>query len=271
MNEAVLEPWTYWTEPERVDVSGVPTAYRRKGSGEPLLYLHGAGLTRRWLPLYEELSQSFDVIVPEHLGFGDTPMPEWLSSFDDMVLHYAELLDQLAVGPAHVVGHSLGGWIAAEFACFYPERVRSLTLITPIGLRGALKADVFRLSPEDASEVLFNGQPERYAEYLEGGDQVDNIVHDYGERITMARLMWNPRYSIKLERRLQRVGAPATIVLPDDDRLINHDVAARYAEHLPNGEIVTVSGDDAPTGHLLIVQEPRKVADVVADTAAKAE
>src|SRR5437899_1249625 len=105
-------------------------------------------MTRRWLPLYEALSRYGDVVVPEHPGFGETPLPDWLDGFDDLVLHYAELADLLELGRFHLVGYSFGGWIAAELAAFYPERLRSLTLIAPLGLRvqGHTPADLFRMS-----------------------------------------------------------------------------------------------------------------------------
>src|SRR5207253_2649981 len=129
--EAAERNWPYYTEPEWVEVRGLRTALRRKGVGEPVVYLHGAGLTRRWLPLYERLAERVDLLVPEHPGFGDTPSPEWLDGFDDLVLHYDELFDLLGLERVHLVGHSLGGWIAADLAVFYPRRVKSLTLITP--------------------------------------------------------------------------------------------------------------------------------------------
>ena len=52
-------------------------------------------------------------------------MPDWLDGFDDLVIHYDELLDALGLEQVHVVGYSLGGWIAAEFAVFYPQRLRA--------------------------------------------------------------------------------------------------------------------------------------------------
>src|SRR5262245_10464043 len=79
--------WAHWSEPAWIEGDGdLRTAYRRKGTGDALVYFHGAGLTRMWLPLYEELSGSFDTIVPEHPGFGDTELPDWLFAFDDLVL-----------------------------------------------------------------------------------------------------------------------------------------------------------------------------------------
>ena len=131
----VPKPRNYYTQPQFIDVNGLNTAYRRKGSGEPVLFLHGAGSTRMWLPMYEQFSKSVDFIAPEHPGFGETPRPDWLQNFNDLVIHYDQFLAELGIVDFHLVGWSLGGWTAAEFASYYPRRLKSLTLIVPIGLR----------------------------------------------------------------------------------------------------------------------------------------
>src|SRR5947199_8129936 len=130
------KPWSpHCTEPDVVDVKGLPVAYRRKGTGPPTLFLHGAGGTRMWLPFYERLSESVDFVAPEHPGFGDTPTPDWLEGFDDLVIHYRALLEALQLDRVHLIGLSIGGWIAADFTIFHPGRVKSLPLIPTAGLR----------------------------------------------------------------------------------------------------------------------------------------
>ena len=147
-------------EATTLDVAGTPVAVRRKGTGRPLLFLHGAGFTGQWLRFHEALAQGADVIAPEHVGFGGTPLQDWLDGFDDLVLHYDDLRATLGLDePFDLVGYSLGGWIAAAYATFYPEKLRSLTLITPAGFplegdsvrrplphvpRGALRDDLQR-------------------------------------------------------------------------------------------------------------------------------
>ncbi|HWI21119.1 MAG TPA: alpha/beta fold hydrolase, partial [Baekduia sp.] len=120
-----------YTAPDFVDVDGIRTAYRRKGEGERVLFLHGDGFTAMWLPFFEELAQRTDLVVPEHPGTGETPLTEEIQSFDDLVLHYDTFLETLDLEPVHLVGHGLGGWLAADLAVFYPRRFKSLTLVTP--------------------------------------------------------------------------------------------------------------------------------------------
>jgi len=146
-------------EARMVDVAGVPVALRRRGRGRPLLFLHGAGFTGRWLRFHEALAQHADVIAPEHPGFGATPAQDWVDGFDDLVLHYDALRRTLGMdAPFDLVGYSLGGWIAARYATWFPERLRSLVLIVPAGLRvpgKAPAADMFLMGPEQLVTTLF--------------------------------------------------------------------------------------------------------------------
>ena len=220
-----------------------------------------AGFTRMWLPLYERLSQSVDLIAPEHPGFGETEMPEWLDGFDDLVIHYDSLLDALGLDRVHVVGYSLGGWIAAELAVFHPRRLASLTLITPIGLRipGKPIGDLFAMDPEVVRhDDLQRSRPTpRRSRPTSRASTRSSTSSGRWRRV--ARLAWNPRYDPKLERRLARVTCPALVVRAEHDRLVPDEIAERYAELIAGARIETVPG----TGHALIVEQPEKTADVI--------
>jgi len=258
--QAVPRPPNFYTEPEWIDVGGLRVAYRRKGSGAPTLFLHGAGFTRQWWPFHEALSQSVDVIAPEHPGYGETELPDWLDGFDDMVIHYDQLLDELGLDRVHLVGYSLGGWIAAEFASFFPKRLDSLTLITPAGLRilGKPIPNPVAMPPEEFFGLIYNDTT-NMAQYLPDFESLDEIVHLYGEGTTLARLAWSPQYNLKLERRLERVTCPSLVVRAEHDRLIPDEMAERYAELLQNSRIETVSG----TGHAIAHEQPEKTAAVI--------
>jgi len=265
MAEATATAAAHYTEPDVVDVRGLEVAYRRKGSGPPTVFLHGAGGTRMWLPFYERMSGSVDFVAPEHPGFGDTPAVEWLEGFDDLVLHYRDVFDALELDRIHLIGFSLGGWIAANLAIFYPERLRSLTLVAPAGLRmpEAPMTDFLRMPPEQIPDILFNGRTEDYLEFLPDPHDIDAAIRGYGEASTFARLAWNPRYDYRLDRRLPNVDLPALVIEPDEDRLIPNAHCARWAELLPNALLERVAGDRNPTGHGVLMQEPDKAAALI--------
>ncbi len=123
----------------------------RKGQGAPVLFLHGAGgLT--WTPLLERLSIKFDVMATEHPGFGGTEMPGWMASVGDLAFFYLDVLDALNLPALHLIGHSLGGWTAAELAIRNTRRLRTLTLLAPAGVQGPTPfGAIFDWSPEETA------------------------------------------------------------------------------------------------------------------------
>ncbi|HTX07387.1 MAG TPA: alpha/beta hydrolase [Solirubrobacteraceae bacterium] len=246
----------------RIDVRGLEVAYRRRGEGPPLLYMHGLGLSQRWLALYERLSRGCDVVVPDHPGFGDSAPAAWMRDFDDLVLHYAELADLLGLGAFHLVGHSFGGWVAAEFASFYPERVTSLTLVTPLGLRvpGEAPADLFRMGTEARLELMFNGRAEAFFGRGTDEERLERLLQDYADLTAFGRFAWNPRYDIRLDRRLGRIMSPALVIGAEEDRVLPASHIARYAELLPNARVAVVGERGTPTGHAVVAEEPEAVA-----------
>jgi pimeloyl-ACP methyl ester carboxylesterase len=113
----------------------VTLAFTRLGSGPPLVLLHALGSSRRvWEPVIPALSEHFDVVAVDLPGFGDSaPLPpEREPSPEVLASTVAGLLDDLGVGSAHVVGNSLGGWVALELAEL--RQAASVTLLSPAGL-----------------------------------------------------------------------------------------------------------------------------------------
>jgi pimeloyl-ACP methyl ester carboxylesterase len=188
-------------------------------------------------------------------------MPEWLDGFDDLVLHYDEFLDALGVKQVHLVGYSLGGWIAAEFAVIYQAWLKSLTLITPAGLRilGRPIENLYAMPPERLWGLVFN-DPAGAAHLMPDFEDLDEVVHQFGEATALARLAWNPQYDLKLERRLERVRCPTLIVRAEHDRLVPDEMAERYAELIPGARIETIPG----SGHGLVIEQAEETADLIA-------
>lgn len=123
------------TSVRTVTIHGYERAYRMAGSGPALLLLHGIGdSSEAWLPLMDELAARFTVIAPDLLGHGHSAKPR----ADYSVAAYAngmrDLLDVLDVDSATVVGHSLGGGVAAQFGYQYPERCERLVLVASGGV-----------------------------------------------------------------------------------------------------------------------------------------
>jgi len=247
---------------EMIEVAGTPVALRRKGEGAPLLFLHGAGFTGLWTAFLEELSSEAEVWAPDHIGFGATPAQDWMTGVDDLVLHYEDLRRTAGWDCVDVVGYSLGGWIAAAYATIYPERVRRLALLTPVGLRvpGRPIADVMMMTPQTLYGTIFN-DPTNIPQVAPDPTNLDVIVHVYEEMTTLARLLWNPRHDPKLPRRLRRIASPTLIVGAEDDRLVPNEMCDLYASLIAGARVERVPG----TGHALIIEQPESCARLVLD------
>ena len=110
------------------------TSMQWGGSGEPLLFLHGAGGPMVGAPFLEELAQVFTVYAPAHPGFGSGTGIEHIDDVIDFALYYHDFLDELQIDSPHIMGHSLGGMLAAEIAALAPYRINRLVLVCPAGL-----------------------------------------------------------------------------------------------------------------------------------------
>ncbi|MFT8246955.1 alpha/beta fold hydrolase [Roseomonas sp. BN140053] len=228
----------------------------RGGEGPPLLFLHGATGGAEWLPALEELSARFDVIAPEHPGFGGKDAPSWLDTVNDMAYFYLDVLAALELRGVHLVGASLGGWIAAELAVRNTSRLASLTLAGAAGLHvpGVPQVDIFRSSDEQRIRDLFHDQSlaDRMVERELRPELEDALLRD---RQTAARLMWQPRsYDPHLHKWLHRVDVPTLLVWGEQDRLFPPAHAEAYRALIP-GSRATVLPE---CGHLPPVEKPRE-------------
>jgi pimeloyl-ACP methyl ester carboxylesterase len=238
----------------------------RGGTGEPVLFLHAAGGAGTWLPIHEMLAaRGFEVIAPDHPGFGKSDEFPEVEAIDDLVFHYLDVLDALGLDRPHVVGASFGGWIAAELALYAPQRVASLTLLSAAGLRLPEHpvTDLFLLPPDRVVATVFHNPPPTAPAPPPGTPpDLDAIIAAYRDATSLARFCWVPFMSDpKLERRLRRVTAPTLVVAPSDDRLIPAEHARRYAARIPGAAYAEVPD----CGHAMYFEKPAEFASSVSE------
>jgi pimeloyl-ACP methyl ester carboxylesterase len=246
-------------EEEFLELDGGRVHLMRGGTGEPVLFLHAAGGAATWLPFHDMLAgRGFEVIAPDHPGFGKSDEFPEVEAIDDLVFHYLDVLDALGLDRPHVVGGSFGGWIAAELALHQPQRVASLTLLSAAGLRLPEHpvTDLFLLPPAKLPETLFHNPPPPAPVPPPGTPpDLDAIIAAYREATALARFCWVPFMSDpKLERRLHRIAAPTLVVAPSDDRVIPVEHARRYAERIPNATYAEVPD----CGHAMYFERPEE-------------
>jgi pimeloyl-ACP methyl ester carboxylesterase len=235
----------------------------RGGAGEPVLFLHAAGGAGAWLDFHRLLAGSFDVIAPDHPGFGGSGDFPDVTAVDDLVFHYLDVLDALGLQRPHVVGASFGGWIAAELAVAAPHRIASLVLLSPAGLRlpDHPVPDIFLMPPDQLVATLFQNPPPAPVAAA-GAPDIDAILAAYRDQSALARFCWSPYLSNpKLERRLHRITAPTLVVSPSQDRLIPVAHGMRYAERIPGARYAEIED----CGHAMYFERPAEFAAATID------
>lgn len=137
-----------------VNVHGYERAYRMCGSGPVLVLLHGIGdSSASWVPLMRPLAENYTVIAPDLLGHGESAKPR----ADYSVAAYAngvrDLLDVLGFDRATVVGHSLGGGVAAQVTYQHPTRVERLVLVASGGVAREV-SPVLRMASSPVADLV---------------------------------------------------------------------------------------------------------------------
>ena len=251
-----------------IEVLGSKIFIRRGGVGEPLLFLHGAGGIPQWLPVFDQLSKNYHVIVPDHPLFGRSDVPDWLDDISDMAYFYLDLLEKLDLRNVHLVGNSLGGWIALEIAVRSTARIKSLTLVSAAGIhvKGVPKADIFMMNPEETARALFVDDKliQQMLAMQPTPEQMDTI---YKNRIATAKLGWQPRlFNPKLHKWLHRINVPTHIVWGDSDKIIPPTYGDAFKKLISGSKLTVIPN----CGHLPQIERTQPFVSAVSSFLAKA-
>jgi pimeloyl-ACP methyl ester carboxylesterase len=236
------------------------------GAGPPVVFFHGAGGLFADNPFLDELARRHHVFAPELPGYGESTGEELLEDMLDFALHGWDVIEALALDSPHVVGHSMGGMIAAEMACLAPKDVGKLVLVAAAGLWMDEHPipDLFALLPFQFAELLFH-DPARGAALLTGGVDFANMeaLRDFyignARRMGMAGKILFPIPNRRVAKRLYRQTAETLVLWGRSDRLMPPVYAARWASLLPHARVLII--DEA--GHMLPYEQPTQCAEAV--------
>lgn len=245
-----------------LSVAGCKVGMMRAGRGAPLLFLHGARGAPRWMPFMTGLAERFDVIVPEHPGFGRSETPEWLDTIGDLAFFYLDFIKRLELERVHLVGNSLGGWIGAELAVRSTHDLATLTLVSPAGIhvKGQPKGDIFLWSREQLTHNLFVDQA--LAEFALAAP-VSEAEQDQALKNSLmtAKLAWQPRlYDPHLAKWLHRIDVPTLVLWGDGDKLIPPTYGPAFRDLIPGARLEVFER----CGHLPHVEHADKFVRTVA-------
>ena len=228
-------------------VSGVRVDVLEAGEGDPLVYLHGAGAISGFDHLLS-LANTRRLIVPIHPGFGSSDDDLRIDQVFDYVVHYAALFRQLGIDKnIDLIGHSLGGWIAALIAALAKIEVRKLVLACPAGLRvqGINTTDLFTIPAEQLLSYLVS-DPKTLKKMSEVVPTNEMRVGRYREMTSLARIIWEKGYDPKLDRVLTHIRADTLILWGEQDRILPVELAKHWAKAIPQATVKTFQG----AGHL---------------------
>jgi pimeloyl-ACP methyl ester carboxylesterase len=251
---------------EWITVGGTKVHTLIGGRGDPLLVLHGAGGHRGWRRWMARVADHFTVYAPTHPGFGASDSADWMESIDDLARFYLWFLDEIGASRARVIGHSIGGWTAAEMAVMNPGAIERLVLVAPTGIKPEHDEilDVF-FHPPDQLLGMSVHDPKSVPEWAElfgtppTPAEIDVAMRN---REMTARLTWKPyMFNPRLPHFLPRVTVPALIVWGRQDRIVPLECGEQYARLLPDARLAVLQA----CGHMPPIEKPDEFAALVAD------
>jgi pimeloyl-ACP methyl ester carboxylesterase len=247
---------------DKLNVNGVQIAYERRGSGAPLVLLHGYPLDHTiWNEIVPLLEGDFDLILPDLRGFGQSETIEPQYTMADMAADLAALLDELGIENTYIAGHSMGGYVALAFVRNYPERVLGLGLVSSQALGDSPERRDGRYASAD--EIMRTGvgpvaesmppkltSDKRVQEFLHAliAEQrpvgLANALKAMGERLDSTLVL--PMFSF-----------PVVLVHGTDDQLIPVDRSREIKAALNPAYFEELSG----VGHMPMMEDPQNTAD----------
>lgn len=251
-----------WQE-SHVAVAGLQLRLRRAGRGQPLLVLHRDIGTPDQLPIYAALAERYDLLLPEHPGYGASERAAWMRHPRDLVAVYQGMLAALEVPRASLLGLGFGGWIAAEMASLAPRDFSKLVLVGPMGFKPP-QGDILDqalVSHIDYARAGFHAQ--RAFEAVYGAEpSTDQLVEWDLCREMNFRLAWKPyMHSQTLPHLLGAIRAPALVVWGAEDRVVPISAADRVMAGLSGARLAVVPD----CGACVEMEQPAEFARLVTD------
>ena len=224
------------------------------GKGEPLLFLHGAGGLTGADPFLEDLGRNFKVYAPHLPGYGESTGGEHIDDVIDAALFYHELMDELKIPSANIVGHSMGGMLAAEVAALDARRAKKLVLVGAAGLwlDNDPIPDLFSADLDDLPAMLFHDPKSPLAQMMIAmpWDDQELLTAMYVERTrrfsAASKFLW-PIPDRGLKKRAYRIKSPTLVLWGASDKLIPPVYAKEFTKRIAGAKEQQI----AEAGHML--------------------
>ena len=245
---------------ELVSVAGIELECLRRGTGKPLLLLHGFQHVDPRLPIVDLLARDAQLIAPSHPGFGRSSRPADFGTVYDLVHLYLAFLDTLPQGPLTLMGLSFGGWLAAEIAVKAGRRIDNLILVDALGIKVSDREtpdifDVFNAHPQDVIAKSWH-DPEKFAPRYDDMED-DELVMRSRNWETLARYGFHPyMHNPHLKRWLPNIKARTLVLWGESDGVVKPAYGEAYAKLIPGARFESI----ANAGHHPEIEQPEALA-----------
>ena len=242
---------------ETVRMSHGDASVAQFGRGDPVICLHGVGFTaggHEWFRNVEALAENFRVIAPDFVGWGAGSRLRQGYSFARLTDFVRELQDCLGIARSHVVGHSMGGWVASLFAYESPQRVDRLVLAGAGGAATRPLPMMTEFQPPSLEEVAAAlaarcGLPEDevypWAEYAYGQVQDPEALASY-RRILAHMSDPETRNLYNMLRRYPYIGSQTLVVWGEADQVNSLELGQQIARSIPGAALAVMQGGHFP-------------------------
>ena len=259
-------------EPHRIQVGDQEIAYLRGGQGEPLLLLHGFGADKdNWNRIGGYLSEHYDVIALDLPGFGNSSK-DVNGQYDvfSQVERVRQFAASLGLQRFHIAGNSMGGYIAGNLAAKYPEQVRTLWLLNPLGVMGSQTSEMFlAIKRGENPKVLARDKQEFNAlfdflfvdpPYVPGA-MLTYLAEQAALSAGLNRIIFDqihnlkdnePQFDSPLDQALNGYAGPLLVTWGDQDRVLHVSGAAVIKELVPHSTVAIMQN----VGHLPMLEQP---------------
>jgi abhydrolase domain-containing protein 6 len=251
-----------------VQVGDHRIVYSEGGKGETVLLLHGFGASAdNWNRFAGRLGKKYHVIAPDLPGWGQSTRLEAESyGYAKQVERLHQFITQLGLARFHVVGHSMGGFLATAYAARYPGQVVTVGLLAPHGIKEPQPSELAQ-SVAAGDNWLVARSPQEFDRLLNKIFAKRPYVPKPVFKLLAAHAIRNSAKSAKvfaemqmndppLVERLAQVKAPALIIWGDQDRVLDISCAEVFHQGIQGSELLVLTG----TGHMPLVESARECA-----------
>lgn len=242
--------------------------YLEGGQGEPLVLLHGFGGDKdNFTRVARFLTPHYRVIVPDHIGFGESSHPQDADySAGVQAARIRTLAKALGITKLHIGGNSMGGHISMMYAALFPDEVNSLWLLDPGGIWSAPSNGLREIIVKTGENPLLARSEDEFAKIFAfvmadppfiPRPMLNVMARERIHNYELEKRIFKEITADSAEKYVTGLKTPTLIVFGDKDRVINPATAEVLHKLMPRSEVIIMKG----LGHLPMIEQPRKSAE----------